>query len=386
MKANKLLLAAVLATAIGTPIVAFAEDKSVPQPMAAAAGQVHYQTAKIDGVDVFYREAGPKNVHKNMTEGELPSLAGATEWLNSPPLTAAGLRGKVVLIDFWTYSCINWLRSLPYVRAWAEKYKNQGLVVIGVHTPEFAFEKNVDNVRQAAKAMRVNYPIAIDNDYAIWRAFKNEYWPALYFVDARGHIRHHHFGEGEYGQSEMIIQQLLSEAGIGGIGHELVSVDANGVEAAADWDSMKSPETYVGYQRAENFASPGGAVLDKRHVYASPVQLKLNHWALSGDWTVEKQLTVLNKPNGRIVYRFHARDLHLVMGCATRGTAVRFRVLIDGHPPGAAHGLDVDEQGNGTVMEHRLYQLIRQPQPIADHTFEIEFLDAGVNAFVFTFG
>jgi len=328
----------------------------------------------------------PKSLSKKAPPVVLPSLGGATEWLNSPPLTAAGLRGKVVLIDFWTYTCINWIRSLPYVRAWAEKYKNQGLVVIGVHTPEFAFEKNVDNVRRAAKDMRVDYPIAIDNDYAIWRAFKNEYWPALYFVDAQGHIRHHHFGEGEYDQSEMIIQQLLSEAGIGGIGHELVSVDAHGAEAAADWGSLRSPENYVGYERTENFASPGGAVLGKRHVYATPAQLKLNDWALSGDWTVKKQLTVLNKPNGRIAYRFHARDLHLVMGPAARGASVRFRVLIDGQPPGAAHGIDVDEQGNGTVTEQRLYQLIRQRKPIADRQFEIEFLDSGVEAFAFTFG
>jgi thiol-disulfide isomerase/thioredoxin len=319
-------------------------------------------------------------------EGELPSLGGATEWFNSPPLTAAGLRGKIVLIDFWTYTCINWLRTLPYVRAWAEKYKNQGLVVIGVHAPEFAFEKNVDNVRRAAKDMRVDYPIAIDSDHAIWRAFKNEYWPALYFVDAQGHIRHHQFGEGEYGQSEMIIQQLLAEAGIGGIGHELVSVDARGAEAAADWGSLKSPENYVGYERTENFASPGGAVLDKHRVYAAPAQLRLNHWALSGDWTVEKQATVLNRANGRIAYRFHARDLHLVMGPAARGTSVRFRVLIDGQPPGAAHGIDVDDQGNGTAAEQRLYQLIRQPKPIADRQFEIEFLDSGVEAFAFTFG
>jgi thiol-disulfide isomerase/thioredoxin len=319
-------------------------------------------------------------------EGELPSLGSATEWLNSQPLTAAGLRGKVVLVDFWTYSCINWLRSLPYVRAWAEKYKNQGLVVIGVHAPEFAFEKHVDNVRRAAKDMRVAYPIAIDNDHAIWRAFKNEYWPALYLVDAQGHIRHHHFGEGEYEQSELMIQQLLAEAGTRGIGHELVSVDARGAEAAADWGSLKSPENYVGYERTENFASPGGAVLDKRRVYAAPARLRLNHWALSGDWTVERQATVLNKANGRIAYRFHARDLHLVMGPAARGTSVRFRVLIDGQPPGAAHGIDVDDQGNGTVTEQRLYQLIRQPKPIADRQFEIEFLDSGVEAFAFTFG
>jgi thiol-disulfide isomerase/thioredoxin len=320
-------------------------------------------------------------------EGELPSLSSATGWLNSQPLTVAGLRGKVVLIDFWTYTCINWLRSLPYVRAWAEKYKDHGLVVIGVHAPEFAFEKHVDNVRRAAKDMRVDYPIAIDNDHAIWRAFKNEYWPARYFVDAQGHIRHHQFGEGEYEQSEMIVQQLLAEAGMGGISHELVSVDARGAEAAPDWGNLKSPENYVGYERTENFASPGGAVLDQRRDYAAPpARLKLNQWALSGDWTVEKRATVLNKANGRISYRFHARDLHVVMGPAARGTSVRFRVLIDGQPPGAAHGTDVDDQGNGTVTEQRLYQLIRQPMPIADRQFEIEFLDSGVEAFAFTFG
>src|SRR6266566_2136441 len=319
-------------------------------------------------------------------EGELPSLSSATAWLNSPPLTAAGLRGKVVFIDFCTYTCINWLRTLPYVRAWAEKYKNQGLVVIGVHAPEFAFEKNVDNVRRAAKEMKVNYPIAIDNDFAIWRALKNEYWPALYIVDAQGRVRHHQFGEGEYEQSERIIQQLLSEAGTGGIGHDLVSVDARGAEVAADWSSLKSPENYVGYERTENFASRGGAVLDKPNVYAVPARLKLNNWALSGDWTVEKRATVLNKANGRITCRFHARDLHLVMGPAVRGTPVRFRVLIDGQPPGPAHGIDVNDQGYGTVTEQRLYQLIRQPKPIADRQFEIEFLDPGVETFVFTFG
>jgi thiol-disulfide isomerase/thioredoxin len=319
-------------------------------------------------------------------EGELPSLGSATEWLNSQPLTAAGLRGKVVLISFWTYTCINWLRQLPYVRAWAEKYKDQGLVVIGVHTPEFAFERDVENVRWAAKDMRVDYPIAIDNDYSIWRAFNNSYWPALYFVDAQGNIRHHQFGEGEYEQSEMILQQLLEEAGNGGIGHELVSVDARGAEAAADWSSLKSPENYLGYERTENFASPGGAVLDEPRVYEAPARLRLNHWALSGDWTIEQQATVLNEANGRIAYHFHARDLHLVMGPAARGTSVRFRVFIDGQPPGAAHGIDVDDQGNGTVSEQRLYQLIRQPKPIADRLLEIEFLDSGVEARAFTFG
>jgi hypothetical protein len=260
------------------------------------------------------------------------------------------------------------------------------LVVIGVHSPEFAFEKDIDNVRRAAKEMRVDYPIAVDSDHAIWRALKNEYWPALYLVDAQGRIRHHQFGEGEYEKSERIIQQLLAEAGTGGIGHDLVSVVARGAEAAADWGSLKSPENYVGYERTENFASRGGAVSDKPHVYAAPARLKLNDWALSGDWTVEKKLTALNKPNGRIAYRFHARDLHLVMGPATPGASVRFRVLIDGQPPGAAHGIDVDDQGNGTVTEQRLYQLIRQPKPVADRQFEIEFLDPGVQAFAFTFG
>ncbi len=319
-------------------------------------------------------------------EGELPSLSGATAWLNSPPLSAAGLRGKVVLIDFWTYTCINWLRTLPYVRAWAEKYREHGVVVIGVHTPEFSFEHDLDNVRRAARDMRIDYPIAVDNDYAIWDAFDNHYWPALYLVDAQGRIRSHQFGEGAYEQSEMMMQHLLDEADHGGIDDELVSVDASGVEAAADWDSLRSAENYVGYERTENFASPGDAVLDTPHVYAVPARFLLNEWALSGEWTIGRQATVLHAANGRIAYRFHARDLHLVMGPAARGTSVRFRVFLDGQAPGAAHGSDVDEQGNGTVTDQRLYQLIRQPKPIADRQFEIEFLDAGVEAFAFTFG
>ena len=327
----------------------------------------------------------PAEVHLPI-EGELPSLSGATAWLNSPPLAAADLRGKVVLIDFWTYTCINWLRTLPHVRAWAEKYRDHGVVVIGVHSPEFPFEHDLENVRRAARDMRVAYPIAIDNDFAIWHAFTNHYWPALYLVDAQGHLRYHHFGEGAYELSEMILQHLLAEAGIGGFAHELVSVDAQGAEAAADWDNLRSVETYVGDARTEHFASPGGAVLDKRHLYTAPERLRLNHWALVGEWTVGREATMLNTANGRIAYRFHARDLHLVMGPAARGTSVRFRVRIDGQSPGAAHGIDVDDQGNGTVTEQRLYQLIRQPQPIADRQFEIEFLDAGVEAFVFTFG
>jgi thiol-disulfide isomerase/thioredoxin len=361
MKTRQLLLAGILAAASEAPPEALAENNIMVQQITSKAAQLPI-------------------------EGEFPSLGGATGWLNSPPLTAEALRGKVVLVQVWTYSCINWLRTLPYVRAWAEKYRDRGLVVIGVHTPEFGFEQNLHNVRQAAKDMRVAYPIAIDNDYAVWRAFDNQYWPALYFVDAKGHIRHHHFGEGDYEQSERIIQQLLAEAGVREIGQQLVSVDGRGAEAAADWGNLKSPETYVGYERTENFASPGGAVLDQRHAYATPARLKLNQWALSGDWTMGKQATVLHKANGRITCRFHARDLHLVMGPSARGTSVRFRVRINGQPPGAAHGIDVDEQGYGTVTEQRLYQLIRQPKPIADRQFEIEFLGPGVDTFVFTFG
>src|SRR6266851_86319 len=319
-------------------------------------------------------------------EGEVPSMSGATAWLNSPPLAAADLRGKVVLIDFWTYTCINWLRTLPYVRAWAEKYKDQGLVVIGVHAPEFPFEKDINNVRSAVKAMQVEYPVAVDNEHVIWRAFKNQYWPALYFIDSQGRVRHHYFGEGSYEQSEMIIQELLREAGVGDVSREPVKVDARGLDATADWGSLKSAENYVGFDRTENLASPGGAVLDKPRMYELPARLRLNEWALSGDWTVKNDTAVLNKASGSITYRFHARDLHLVMGPAAAGTSVRFRVLIDGQPPGAAHGIDVDEQGNGTVTEQRLYQLIRQRRPIADRQFEIEFLDAGVEAFAFTFG
>jgi hypothetical protein len=319
-------------------------------------------------------------------EGELPSFGGATGWLNSPPLTVADLRGNVVLVDFWTYTCINWLRQLPYVRAWAGKYSGQGLVVVGVHTPEFAFERNVENVSRAVRETRIDYPVAVDNDYEVWNAFDNHYWPALYFGDAQGQIRHHRFGEGDYQQSEMVLQQLLAESGRGGSGHDLVAVDPGGVEAAADWDNLWSPENYLGYDRTGNFASPGGAVLGRRHAYTAPAELRLNHWALSGDWTMEQQAITLNTADGQIAYRFHARDLHLVMGPAVRGRSVRFRVLIDGQPPGAAHGVDVDDQGNGTVAEQRLHQLIRQPGRITDRTFEITFLDPEVQAHSFTFG
>jgi thiol-disulfide isomerase/thioredoxin len=319
-------------------------------------------------------------------EGRLPSLGGATEWLNSPPLTTEGLRGKVVLVNFWTYTCINWLRQLPYVRAWAGKYSGHGLVVIGVHTPEFGFEHDLGNVRRAVQDMRVDYPVAVDNDYAVWEAFANHYWPALYFADAEGRIRHHHFGEGEYQQSEMVIQQLLAEAGSAGAGHELVSVDASGAEAPADWASLRSAENYTGYERTENFASPGGAVPGQRHAYQVPAELRLNHWALSGDWTMDDQAATLNEAGGQVAYRFHARDLNLVMGPARPEESVRFRVLVDGQPPGAAHGADVDDHGHGTVAGQRLHQLIRQPGPVTDRTFEITFLDPGAQAYAFTFG
>ncbi len=320
------------------------------------------------------------------SQSELASLERANAWLNSPPLTPPALRGKAVLIDFWTYTCINWRRTLPYVRAWAEKYRDQGLVVIGVHAPEFAFEKNAGNVRWAVENMRIDYPIAVDSDHVIWRAFKNEYWPALYFIDSQGRVRHHQFGEGAYDQSEMIIQELLREARAGGVSREPVSVDARGFEAAADWRSLRSPENYAGYQQAENFASPGGAVFDNPRLYEVPKRLLLNEWALSGDWTVRTDAAALNKPNGRIAYRFHARDLHLVMGPPAPGITLRFRLQIDGRPPGAAHGADIDEQGIGTVTEQRLYQLVRQPMPIADRQFEIEFPSPGVEIFAFTFG
>jgi thiol-disulfide isomerase/thioredoxin len=319
-------------------------------------------------------------------EGRLPSFDGATGWLNSAPLTAEDLRGKVVLVSFWTYTCINWLRQLPYLRAWADRYAGQGLVVVGVHTPEFGFERTVGNIERAVREMRIGYPVAIDSGYAVWDAFDNHYWPALYFADAQGRLRHHHFGEGEYRRSEMIIQQLLADAGSAGAGTDLVSVDARGVEAPADWDSLRSPENYTGFERTENFASPGGAVPDERHTYTAPEQLRFNQWALSGDWTMGEEAATLNTVGGQIACRFHARDLNLVMGPAEPGAGTQFRVLIDGVPPGAAHGTDADGEGNGTASEQRLYQLIRQPGPVTSRTFEITFSGPGAAAYAFTFG
>jgi thiol-disulfide isomerase/thioredoxin len=320
------------------------------------------------------------------TEGTLPLLSGAIGWLNSKPLAAADLRGKVVLVEFWTYSCINWLRIQPYVRAWDEKYRDKGLVVIGVHTPEFGFEKDLDNIQWATKNLRVDYPVAIDSDYAVWRAFNNNYWPALYFIDAEGRIRHHQFGEGNYDQSERVIQELLAEAGMSGFDRALVSVEGRGLEAAADWDDIRSPETYAGYSRGDNFLSPGGAIADTPTNYTIPEKLALNYWAFSGNWTIKQESAALNNDGGRIAFRFHARDLNLVMGPPAASGPVRFRVLIDGKPLGASKGVDVDEEGNGTASEQRLYQLIRQQEPTVDRTFEIEFFDPGIEAFVFTFG
>jgi cytochrome c biogenesis protein CcdA/thiol-disulfide isomerase/thioredoxin len=318
-------------------------------------------------------------------EGTLPSLTGATAWLNSPPLTPASLRGKVVLVDFWTYSCINCLRSLPYVKAWAAKYKDHGLVVIGVHAPEFAFERDPDNVRRAVHDLGITYPVARDDNLAVWQAFNNQYWPAHYFIDAQGRIRAHHFGEGDYDQSERIIQTLLKEAGYRSVPGGIVNPDATGALAAADMNDVQSPETYIGYERGANFVS--GAVLnDKPADYGAPLSLAQNQWGLAGNWTVGGMVAVNNRAGGKIVFRFHARDLHLVLGPATGMVPVRFRVTIGGKAPGTAHGADTDAGGNGTVTGQRLYQLVRQSGAIADRTFAIEFLDPGVQAYSFTFG
>lgn len=314
-----------------------------------------------------------------------PSLAGAQEWLNSPPLTFEQLRGKVVLVDFWTYSCINCLRSIPFVRAWAEKYRDHGLVVIGVHAPEFAFERNVDNVKNAIATLKIGYPVAIDNEYKIWRSFENEYWPAHYFIDADGKVRHHHFGEGEYAESERVIQKLLTDAGNKNVPAGIVAVNASGAEAASDKADVNSPETYVGYDRGERFVSPGGVVQDQSHVYAAG-EPQLNEWSLIGKWTVGQERAQLDEKDGSIVYRFHARDLHLVLGPSAAGGSIRFRITIDGKAPGDAHGMDTDAEGNGVVTTQRLYQLVRASGAVADRTFEIRFLDPGVQAYAFTFG
>ena len=324
---------------------------------------------------------------RSSDNSDLASLRGATAWLNSPPLSAADLRGKVVLVDFCTYTCINWLRTVPYVRAWAARYREQGLVVVGVHTPEFTFEADLDNVRTAIQARGITYSIAIDNNHAIWSGFGNHYWPALYFIDASGRVRNHQFGEGNYDAAESTIRQLLADVGRGGgTRPEPAAIAAQGPEVEADWGSLKSPETYLGHRQAEHFASAGGAVVDARHLYAIPSRLRLNQWALAGEWTVKAEAAALGRAGGRIAFRFHARDLHLVMGPAERRGVVPFRVSIDGRPPGADHGGDVDDLGRGTVTEQRLYQLVRQAGPIVERQFEIEFIEPGLEAFAFTFG
>jgi thiol-disulfide isomerase/thioredoxin len=316
----------------------------------------------------------------------LPDLSGAVAWLNSTPLSSKSLKGKVVLVDFWTYSCINCLRALPYVEGWAAKYKDAGLVVIGVHTPEFAFEKERTNVEKAVRDLKVNYPVAIDNDYKIWQAFNNEYWPAHYFIDGKGRVRYHHFGEGEYAESERVIQELLKENGAQLSSSAPISVAGAGAEAAPDGANVRSPETYIGYHRAEHFASTEPIAHDSRRAYTPQPRLSLNQWALGGSWNVSAESAVLQASPGKIVFRFHARDLHLVLGTTKEGKPVRFAVKLDGTPPGEDHGADADSGGTGTVQGHRLYQLIRQHGPVEDRTFEIEFLDPGVQAFAFTFG
>jgi cytochrome c biogenesis protein CcdA/thiol-disulfide isomerase/thioredoxin len=314
-----------------------------------------------------------------------PSLAGATEWINASPFSPQSLRGKVVLVDFWTYSCINCLRTLPYLRAWAEKYKDAGLAVIGVHTPEFAFEKRPANVRRAVRDLGIDFPVAMDNDYAVWRAFGNQAWPAFYFIDAQGQVRHRQFGEGDYDKAERVIQQLLAEAGGGQVPGTLVKPKGQGVQAAAGAGLVLSNETYIGYERAHGFTSSGGVARNRAHVYAAAPVLRTNQWALSGEWTVSAEHALLQSAHGRIALRFHARDLHLVLGIPEDGRPVRFKVLLDGKPPQADHGADVDEQGLGTIDGQRLYQLVRQVDG-RERLFEIEFLDAGALAYAFTFG
>jgi len=319
-------------------------------------------------------------------EGHLPSFDGATGWLNSEPLTPQALRGRVVLIDFWTYTCINWLRTAPYVKAWDAKYRDQGLTVIGVHTPEFGFEQNIDNVVAQSRAFGVDYPIAVDSNYGVWEAFANHFWPAIYIADAVGRIRYHHFGEGEYAMTEMVVQQMLLEAGAERVDPELASVDPKGFEVAADWETLRTPETYVGYGRSAGFASPDSAQFNKPHTYPVPPELRLNEWAPSGSWTLAQHAAVSDETGARIGFQFQARDVNLVMGPASRGTKVPFRVLLDGKTPGGSHGFDIDEAGNGTLADQRLHQLIRQPGSIRERLVQIEFLGAGAEAYCFTFG
>jgi cytochrome c biogenesis protein CcdA/thiol-disulfide isomerase/thioredoxin len=379
-----------VAVLVGVVAIAFGWDTGILRriSLASTAGLEQRLVDRFRPVAYAHENAAPAPTAQVQlaNEGAFPSLDGAVAWLNSPPLTRDEMKGKVVVVDFWTYSCINCLRSIPYVEAWAQKYKNDGLVVIGVHTPEFAFEKDQANVAKAVKDLKITYPVAIDSNYAIWKAFKNEYWPAHYFIDARGVIRYHHFGEGEYDKSEEVIQELLKEKDanleVGG----LVQVTASGAQAAADADDMQSPETYIGYARQENYLSPEKIQRDVPALYTAPGRMNVNNWGLAGEWTVGSEHAELAAAPGKIVFRFHARDLHLVLGPGKDGKPIRFRVMLDGAAPGDDHGSDVDGQGNGTVKDYRLYQLIRQKGKVEDRTFEIQFLDPGVQVFAFTFG
>jgi cytochrome c biogenesis protein CcdA/thiol-disulfide isomerase/thioredoxin len=390
------VLVAVAAIALGIDTgwltrLSLASTNGVEQSLIDAIGVRSPNASPATGDGAMMMAAKPHAAGDTVrSEGELPPLDGAVAWLNSPPLTREGLRGKVVLVDFWTYSCVNCLRTLPYVRAWYDKYKDRGLVVIGVHAPEFAFEKDEGNVRRAVADLRVDYPVALDNDYAIWRAFNNEYWPAHYFIDAQGRIRHHHFGEGAYEQSEAWIRELLDEAHGGALTAmpteaPAVQPDTSGLALAPANAEVGSPETYLGYERAEHFASPGGAVRDVAHDYTVPSTLPLNAWGLAGRWTVADEKARLDEAGGRIAFRFHARDLNLVLGPAADGKPARFVVRIDGARPGDDRGVDTDAEGHGTVTQQKLYQLYRAKGAVGDHTFEVEFLDP-VEAFAFTFG
>ena len=341
-------------------------------------------TASAITLAVIFTATGPGDLSLKQDSG--PSLAEATDWLNTRPLDLTTLRGKVVLIDFWTYTCINWRRTLPYVSAWASKYKDQGLVVIGVHTPEFSFEYKVENVKNAIKQMSINYPVAVDSDYGIWESFQNKYWPALYLIDAKGQLRYEKFGEGDYRESELMIQRLLKENSAKNIPTQTVSLEPGGFEAAADWETLKSPESYLGYSNTQGFASPGGIITNKQSVYAAPAKLELNQWALTGKWTIGKEKISLNSKPGKVIYRFHARDVNLTLAPSVKKSVLKFRVLIDGKSPGSAHGLDIDENGNGIITEPRMYQLIRQSGIVTDREFQIEFLDPKVEVYDFTFG
>jgi cytochrome c biogenesis protein CcdA/thiol-disulfide isomerase/thioredoxin len=377
-----------IAVLAGVAVVALGLDRGILTRLSYASTSGVEQRL-VDRLHPKVQTAGRTQAGPDAALISLPSSAfsGATAWINSPPLTLDQLRGKVVLVDFWTYSCINCLRTLPYIEAWQAKYKDSGLVVIGVHTPEFPFEKDLANVRKALRDLGVSYPVALDNNYAIWTAFNNEYWPAHYFIDVNGKVRHEHFGEGQYDQSEQWIQRLLKEReGEQSLPGGTVSVNAQGAEASPDMGDVKSPETYIGYERAQHFASPGGIKQDAAHIYTLPAHLGLDEWGLAGKWIDDDQTAVLASSRGQIAFCFHARDLHLVLGPTAEGKPVQFRITIDGQAPGENHGADTDSLGNGIVTEHRLYQLVRQKGAIENHVFRIEFLEPGVQAFAFTFG